>query len=166
VNESNENKMSQRQCRRHGCKKLATNGYSCCSSACRAQVPNCNVRGCMNATEQCITHGIPDGYTAKCYQHGGRVTFDGDQVDVGQDGKLVVIGHQTHGAMIHQKVRMCRRHGCSKPAQDGGACCSKVCRDQVPTCRSPGCSNATERDSSELYGYTSHCRNCMKNGCK
>lgn len=68
-------------CRR-GCGAPAMEGKSCCSKKCRDMLPSCNEPGCKNAPES-ITYQGQDyaGYTSKCYQHGGRYTYEGEVIE-------------------------------------------------------------------------------------
>ena len=64
-------------CRKIDCKNPANGNYSCCSIACRNQVPTCDITNCKNATEPGFYKGMPV-YSEKCYNHGGRIVYDGE----------------------------------------------------------------------------------------
>jgi hypothetical protein len=53
------------------------------------------------------------------------------------------------------KMYPCRYSFCGNPANGKYACCSKECRAKVPTCKEPGCKNATEpgiwKGSAQVY---------------
>jgi hypothetical protein len=63
-------------CRYPYCNKPANGRHACCSVDCRNKIPTCNVENCNNATEVGIYKGIYT-YSLKCYDHGGRMEYDG-----------------------------------------------------------------------------------------
>lgn len=66
------------KCRNNKCDQPANDSYSCCSISCRNLVPTCDVENCKNAVEgPSIYKGI-DTYSTKCYNHGGRISYDGE----------------------------------------------------------------------------------------
>lgn len=66
---------------RSGCGAPANVGKSCCSQKCRDSIPTCNEKGCYNAPEPITYQGHNyAGYTDKCYQHGGRRVWEGEEI--------------------------------------------------------------------------------------
>lgn len=53
---------------------------------------------------------------------------------------------------------------CGLPALKGKACCSKKCRDSVPTCAVPYCGNAVELGSICQGMNMPPDKNCYKHG--
>jgi hypothetical protein len=64
------------RCRYPYCNKPANIGHSCCSIECRNKIPTCDVYGCNNAPEVGIYKGMYT-HSAQCYNHGGRLEYDG-----------------------------------------------------------------------------------------
>ena len=77
-------------CRYSFCSKPANGEYACCSKECRDKVRTCSEPDCKNATEPGIWKGSAQVYSEKCYNHGGRMEFDGEPQDYKREKLMYV----------------------------------------------------------------------------